>query len=309
MGTATVDTSQAPVPVPGMTDTYYFWIDGNFASSSSSNSDWVTLSFIPGSYSFVPGSGDYASTQATGTVSPSGSLNVTLPAAPANLAIDPNSVIRNFENGTTPLFTLTGATGVTLNTSAAPTETSTPDNFDFPVNVPASLTSSATVTVTFIADPWSFTDPGGTYNSVMLSSTQTATADSESYLDVTFQPAMGETLNTAPFATATTAPFTITGITVTPVPLKLGTSSTGAVTYRYFVSSTFAAGSVTVTFAAQGFSDTSGHETVGSTESFTVTGPTASLVNPGNSGAVGQAVIDERGFIDVPFTVPAGATL
>ncbi len=42
---------------------------------------------------------------------------------------------------------------------------------------------------------------------------------------------------------------------------------------------------------------------------FTVIGPTADLVNPGDSGAIGQAVINGRGFIDVPFATPAGATL
>ena len=35
VGTATIDTSQAPVPVSG--DTYMFWIDGTFASTSSAS--------------------------------------------------------------------------------------------------------------------------------------------------------------------------------------------------------------------------------------------------------------------------------
>ena len=38
-------------------------------------------------------------------------------------------------------------------------------------------------------------------------------------------------------------------------------------------------------------------------------GPTADLVNPTDSGVIGQAVINGRGFIDVPFATPAGATL
>ena len=51
LGTATVDTSQAPVLVNATTNTYMFWLNGAFAATGT-----VTINFIPGSYSFEPSS-------------------------------------------------------------------------------------------------------------------------------------------------------------------------------------------------------------------------------------------------------------
>ena len=249
-------------------------------------------------------------------------LTVTCRRRPAGLAIDPDSVIRNFQNTMLPsMFAVSGATGaddasvtVTLDTAVAPTETARPTRSISPCTLSAAITSSETVTLAFTTNPWSFTDSSGIYTPVTLSSTQTATANSQTYLDVTFQPAIGGTLDTAAITGASSAPFTLSapGVAVLGSPINLDPSSTGTgpVTFRYFVDGSFTPGTVTVNFTALSFSDTTtDYMNLASSSSFTVTGPTADLVNPGDSGTIGQAVIDERGFIDVPFNVPAGATL
>ncbi len=304
VGTAAVDTSQAPIPTPnGAANTYRFWITGTFASDS------VTVTIIPGSYSFT--ATGYTPASATGTVSPNGVLTLTLPTPPAGLAIDPNSVLRNYA----ALFSSLTLTGETITPAGQPTPVSTPNTFNFPVTISPAITAAASVTVAFNPGKLSFTDASATYGNPTFSSAMSA--NGRSYLDVTFQQVPGETLNTSAIAQATSAPFSLTGavapgVTVSAGPTQIASSMTST-TFRYYLSSTagpFTTGTVTVSFAANGFSDsTTNNANVASTETFTVTGPTADLVNPGNNGGIGQAVVNGRGFLDVPFTVPAGATL
>ncbi len=308
---------------------------GNWSSEGFELGDQITVSGTPdqandGTYtiSAIDSTGTILSVTAVSTfVSQSGVSDVAvITPATTGVAIDPNSVIRNFQNSTAamPLFTVSGAetstdapVTVSLNTAMAPTLTSTANTFNFPVTLSNTIPMPEKVMVMFTTSPWSYTDPGDTYPSSRLSSSMTAAANNKSYLDVTFQPANNEKLDTSAIA-GQPAPFKLSesGVTVSGNPIQLGgTSSTGAVTFRYFFTGAFTPGLVTVTFMGGTVFDTA--DTQGAAENtnlasaatFTVTGPTVDLVNPGDSGAIGQTVINDRGFIDVPFNVPAGATL
>ncbi len=251
VGTAAVDTSQAPVFLGS--NRYRFFITGTFSSND------VTVNFIPGSYSFVPSgytpaavSTATVSTASTASSSTTGVLTITFPgppASPSGLAIDPNSIIRNAQNAITDpisLVTVSGET-VTLITSQAPTEVGTSNEFLFPVTLSPALTGSVSATVSFNANAWSFTDASGTYNSVSLAAATVTPLDTNgvTYVDVTFTPAVGETLDTS---TITGGQFTLTGSAVAASvpnnPLMLGTSSAGT-TFRFFVNATFQTGTVT----------------------------------------------------------------
>ena len=282
VGTAAVDTSQAPVLLSG--NTYRFWITGTFSSND------VTVNFIPGSYSFIPNNYAPASVS-TATVSTNGVLTVTFPgppASPSGLALDPNSIIRKAAS----LFSSVSLTGetITLIAGRAPTEVGTSSTFLFPVTVSPAITSAMNATVAFNQNAWSFTDPSGTFNSMSLltASVTPLQTNGVTYVDVTFLPAVGETLNTA---TITGGQFSLTGATAASAsnnPLALGTSTIGT-TYRYFVTASFSPGTVTVTFNPGTFSDNpvanaSAHQDFGSSQTFTVTGPTVDLVNPGDNG-------------------------
>src|SRR5918994_2440180 len=74
-----------------------------------------------------------------------------------------------------------------------------------------------------------------------------------------------------------------------------------------------APGTVSVSFAAGSWNATTSTNTtytnLGFTEEFRVLGPTANLVSPADQATVGARVLNDRGYIDVGFVLPAGKTL
>ncbi|HET6548786.1 MAG TPA: calcium-binding protein, partial [Solirubrobacter sp.] len=135
------------------------------------------------------------------------------------------------------------------------------------------------------------------------------------YLDVTFKPTAGGTLSDIGDADAE---FTVPGLT--PVAdgeaIKLSTDAVSkAERWRYFFAGTdaegaeFAApGDVTVTFADDQWSS-GGYGNDGSTQTFTVLGPTANLVGPTHQSTTGPHFLNDRGYLDVGFVLPGGKTL
>ena len=76
--------------------------------------------------------------------------------------------------------------------------------------------------------------------------------------------------------------------------------------YRYLLTGDFVRGLVDVVFDADAWQDTTapGYGNLDETETFTVLGPTASLVDPVNEGVAGVRSLNDRGFIDVTIVAP-----
>ncbi len=130
--------------------------------------------------------------------------------------------------------------------------------------------------------------------------------NSRGYIDVTFNPAAGDTLDPTSFTTA--APkFSLSGSAAAGVTLS-NTAPTlvNGTTYRFAFTGQFTTGVVTVNFIAGTFKDqgdTSGSATgnLADTQSFTVNGTTADVTNPAAGGSIGLTQINSQGFIEVTF--------
>ena len=84
--------------------------------------------------------------------------------------------------------------------------------------------------------------------------------------------------------------------------------SLGGDTYRYFFNVGFSPGILNVEILAGKFEDGS-FANAQATKSLLVVGPEANLVAPADGGAIGLGSLNNRGFIDVSFLVPAGKTI
>ncbi|CAB5140735.1 diguanylate cyclase/phosphodiesterase (GGDEF & EAL domains) with PAS/PAC sensor(s), partial [Olavius algarvensis associated proteobacterium Delta 3] len=172
------------------------------------------------------------------------------------------------------------------------------------------------VTVTISPNTWSVTDPAGPISTDSLE--DLSGTNDRTYLDVTFYPTQGNQLDAATITdTANSNPtlgdeFTLSGtgsgtsaLDSTQAPTRLP----GTDAFRYYIDGQFATGDVTVTFVKGAFADNGPYTNVAETETFTVQGPTADLANPLNGEAIGTTAINDRGYIDVEISVPAGSSL
>src|SRR5262249_36804722 len=105
----------------------------------------------------------------------------------------------------------------------------------------------------------------------------------------------------------TSAVLTITaaGVTIdTLTPLHLANGA-----YRFFTTGTYSLGPVTVTFNPGTFTDSNNYSNAAATEVFTVQGPTATLAGPDANAVASPTTLNSEGYLDVPFSVPAGKTI
>ncbi len=97
------------------------------------------------------------------------------------------------------------------------------------------------------------------------------------------------------------------GVTVSGVAVPVAGEAN---VYRYAVSGSFAqAGLVRVAFLDGGFQDVAGVTLAGRTESFTIEGVRAMLIDPTAFTIAGLSLLNSRGYLDVRFTPTDGATL
>jgi hypothetical protein len=135
------------------------------------------------------------------------------------------------------------------------------------------------------------------------------------YLDIQYTPTIGGgpvtftgPANTLPFTIQTPTGSTIALVTTTQT--KLGPNL-----YRYYLTGTYHTGDVHVVFTSGGVSDGNTFTNVQCTnaalctQSFTVLGPTAKLVDPADGVVVGANQLNVRGYIDIPFVAPTGLTV
>ena len=171
----------------------------------------------------------------------------------------------------------------------------------------------ADVTVTFTAQSWSLIELNTT-TTPQSPGTDLTSTNSRTYIDVTFAPTQGHTLNTAsitdlnPEFALAGAGFDTVAVDDTQAPLSL---KLNGLTYRYFLTGNFKVGVVQVQFIGGSIGEVSPSTltNVALTQSFTVQGPTAQIVNPNDGGEIVLGRLNNRGYLDVPITVGAGNTL
>ena len=136
-----------------------------------------------------------------------------------------------------------------------------------------------------------------------------ADLNARGFLDVVFRPAVGGTLDdnsifdpSAEFAFGGAAAAGVTLVDMAPEKITERT-------FRYFFTGEFILGEVSVDFVADTIMDLDLNGNRAFSQSFTVEGATADLVNPGSGGVIGQTVLNDNGFLVVRFQPTSGAVL
>ena len=349
LGTLALDSTQAPVLIGNTptTLTYRFWLTGEAANTSTAP---VTLTFLANSWSYYLPSLPALPSVTVGVTSSGGAfvgpvtVQITIPDAAdtghtdpllTGFNVDPTSLVLKDLTFTT---TTTGWSVVIDPTRAITLVAGTTDEFNIPVLVTLpgtglSATSSAVFDVAFqnATDIAYFGNPGGaTQSGTNGGNTYTAASfpSNRSYVDVAFSPASGQTLVSVP--SPGNGQITLSGSGLNGVSFASGSPmALGGGVYRYLLTGSFVAGTVTVTVAAgavtsNGARGPPGHQTtvtdssLQTTMSFTVQGPTADVVvtDPITGtvtslagGSIGRSVINGTGYIEISFHATSGNTI
>jgi hypothetical protein len=172
--------------------------------------------------------------------------------------------------------------------------------------------ASGPLSATFIAGSFGFTNGQSSTSTatVAIAAPQTVNL---SWIDVVYRPTAGATLDDGS-VTDGPAEFTLSGAGLGTAQLAAGYDPirlTDSDTFRYFLSGDFAPGEVTVTFLANSFraveADGSFTANRASEQSFFVVKLTAAVLDPAGGTTIDTGLLNERGYIDVEFTLPAGA--
>ena len=206
-----------------------------------------------------------------------------------------------------PEFTIGGTfTGsFALDASQAPVATADPAIFRYWTT---GTILTGTPVLNFITGSWGYTNhaPAGATTPFTLTAANITTAATH-YLDVRLTPAFGETIDSAS-VTGNELTFslgsgaTLTGTAPTQLP--------GTPIYRYYFTGAFVPGRVAITFDSfSSSSDGTGtHQTAAQIQHLTIQQLTATVVDPTSGGSVGTDVLNNRGYFDVTYTVPAYAS-
>jgi len=125
-----------------------------------------------------------------------------------------------------------------------------------------------------------------------------------SYLEVTFRPTNGNTLDGSSINGDELQLRDASGalIALGATPVRVGTTNT----FRYSFAGTLASGKYTATFVTGSFVDSSGAANQEETESFTVANASADLADPRGNQQLSTGLINGRGWIDVTFGANSG---
>ena len=323
LGTASVDP-MAPIWLGG--NRFRFFLDGAFTPGE------VDVAFAAGSFSDSSGFSNAAASLTFTVLGPTGALvspvsDSTVGAnglngegyldvpfvAPAGSTIDPSTIAN-----ASSVFGISGAAGFSIDTTKAPVLVSQTGNTSVYRYWTIGAYTSGTVEITFINGGYSFVG-GGTSTFIGPVAPVNFTVDGVAtpnihYLDVQLTPTGGDTLDLA--SIDDTAPeLALSGAGAGTVALladAMPTELPGTTIFRYYLSGSFAPGPVTVGFIAGSFSSSSavhaaGFQNLAKTDGFDVQQLTATLADPNAGGMTGTDTLNGRSFIDVTFTLPAGA--
>ena len=242
-----------------------------------------------------PGAGSNVS---AGTLNSRGYIDVTF-NVPSGKTIDGATIA---DDGAE--FTIGGSfTGtLALDTTQAPVQIGTSNVWRYWTT---GTVLSGDPVLTFIPGEYGFTDTTVSGTVTPLTLTNAATTTATHYLDVRFTPTAGDSLGAIGAGVLqlaslpASAGVTLSGTAPTQLP--------GTNVYRFYFTGAFTAGRVQVNFAGGSF--TSGaNANVGESERLTIQQLTAALADPTSGGSVGADVLNNRGYFDVTYTVPAYAT-
>ena len=311
VGTVTVD-SQTPIWLGG--NRFRFFLDGAFVPGE------VDLSFAAGAFSDSNGYSNAAASFSVTVLGPTGALvdpasNATVGAngmngegyidipftVPSGSSLDPTTM-----SNLAGTFTLSGATGFSIDTTQAPVLVLHADGSHTWVYRFWTTGAYTSGTVQVVFNPGTFTGPVAPANFIV----DGVATPNIHHLDVQLTPTAGNTIDLA--SINDTAPeLALSGpgagsltLVADAAPTQLpGTTST----YRYYVSGSFAPGKVEVDFIASSFTS-GGFANLGKSDSFTVQQLTAALADPGSGAMTGVQTINGQSFVDVTYTLPAYAT-
>ena len=323
VGTATVD-SQTPLSLGG--NRYRFFIDGAFTTGE------VDVTFAAGSFT---DSNNYPNAQASATFTVLGpTATLAGPASdsttgangldtegyidvPFNVPVGSMLDTTTIANASA-VFTISGATGFTVDPTKAPVFISQTGNTVVYRYWTIGSYTSGTVEITFLNGGYGFVGgPPSTFLGpvapVNFTVDGVATPNIH-YIDVQLTPTAGDTLDVSSIDD-TTPEFTLSGSGVGTAQLLADATPTllpGGSTFRYYLSGAFAPGEVDVDFIAGSFSSSSpvhplGFTNLAKSDSFTVQQLTATIADPQPGGITGVDTLNDRSFVDVTFTLPAGA--
>jgi len=139
----------------------------------------------------------------------------------------------------------------------------------------------------------------GAPNSLDGSEIGLAEINDAGYLDITFRPTTGNTLDHSSVNgdEITLTAFDGTVITFSGAPMRIS----GTDTFRYTLGEELAVGVYTLTIAANSFSDSAGFTNLEETERFTVNVARATLTNPPSGSTENRETLNGRGYIDIVF--------
>ena len=327
LGTVAIDTTRAPIVITtnGTTGavTLRFWITGAFAATGAVQVQGIDRSW---SLAGATASGALSTVTLTAGSTPT-TFTITFPAGfviPAGYALAPSAF-----TDVDPLLAgiqlySSGGWVVTIDLTRAITNSGLV--FTVPVVVTAaSSAATATFTPTLIAGATRIVSTTATDYTTTAAATAASpvapialTGTPTSYVDVTFIPTAGSTLNLGSIngdeillggpgaAGATLVPNTAIWL--------------GGTTFRYLVTGSFVPGLVTVTIKLDAFSDNSGRSPPAGltrTQSFTVTGVTVDAVRtvPTTNGdvvvglagsTVGADTLNALHYLEIRFRATSG---
>jgi len=328
LGDVTIDDSEAPLPV-GDGITLRYRVDGTFAAGD------VTVTFDPGTWS-VADLRDIAALN-LGDLSATSDrtyLDVNY-AATRGSDLDDASISDTAQTDSVlgDEFTLGGA-GVgsaVLAAGLAPTRLPETDTYRYYID---GRFGTGQVTVTFAAGAFADNNPYANLAQTQTFTVQGPTADlagpangesvgtavinGRGHIDVVFRPTGGNLLDVGSILdtddTGATAgdEFTLDGsglgtaaLDSTRAPEQLP----GTNTFRYYLTGTFVPGVVRVNFNPGSWADNTGTVNLAETEAFSVTVLAADLADPLDGSVVDAEAINQRGYIDVEYQVPAYASV
>jgi hypothetical protein len=153
----------------------------------------------------------------------------------------------------------------------------------------------------------SFTVNGATA-ALRTPSVDVAQLNRQKYIDIQFKPTSGATLTDSSISDAA-AEFALSGTAAASVTLASVPTSQGGGVWRYGFTGAFVPGSVTLTFAADSFTDSLNNSSLPQSTTLTVVGSTATAKTPAVGSIASLQTLNTRQWFDIRYTGADGSSI